>query len=312
MTHSHVWRVSFIWVPCLIYVCDRHIHSFTLVKWLIVCDATHSYECYASFMCVTDAFIHCLAVGMNIWVVSHAWISHVTYMHKPRHSYIRYDAFYMTWLFHVCDMTPSCVLHDWFITSHTCISHVINMNQSRHEHERVMSHRMRHILYMNEPRHPHTHGKYILHNWVMLPKHISTYDWVMSPTQRSQATHTSESCHTPSRGAIIARNITIRGVWVTSEVCGWRITIRGVWVTGGVTYHRDISLRSNCHLSDNKSAQIVIFLTPSIILLCVSVLYPLFLSLYVFVASRHLCQHLFFCFFARMRALAFSPRTLSS
>ena len=60
MTHSYVWRDSFICVPWLIHTCDMsYSHmwhdSFICVPWLLIhmCDMTHSHAWHVSFTCVT-------------------------------------------------------------------------------------------------------------------------------------------------------------------------------------------------------------------------------------------------------------------
>ena len=75
MTHSYVWRDSFI---CVTYSCAWH-DSFMRVTWAIhMCDMTPSDVWRDPFTCVT-------------------WINH---MFDIIH-------FYVTWLIHMCDVTNS-------------------------------------------------------------------------------------------------------------------------------------------------------------------------------------------------------------
>ena len=113
VTHSSVWRDSFICVTWLIHMCDvTHSYvwrdSFLGVTWLIhMCDMTHSYVWHDSFLCVT-------------------WLIH---MCDVTHQYVRRDSFICaTWLIwnlsgagdrnffpdaekknDMCDMTHSCM-----------------------------------------------------------------------------------------------------------------------------------------------------------------------------------------------------------
>jgi len=70
-------------------------------------------------------------------VMSHVWTSHVTRMHKSCHTY----EWVMShiWMSHVAHMNESCRTYEW-VMSHICISHVTHMNESYHTYEWVMSH----------------------------------------------------------------------------------------------------------------------------------------------------------------------------
>jgi len=116
VTHSYVWRDSFIcvtWlihmcVTCLIQMCDvTHSYvwrvSFICVMWLIhMCDVSHPYVWRDSFICVTW-LIHMCACKMKRTMKS-AWRREPDQKSRP--------ATCVTWLIHICDMTHSCVWHE--------------------------------------------------------------------------------------------------------------------------------------------------------------------------------------------------------
>jgi len=85
MTHSYVWRDSFIRVAWLIRTCDMtHSYvwhdSFKCVTWIIhMCDVTHSYVWHDLFMCVTRLIRMCDMTQ----VIRVTWLSHMCDMtHK--------------------------------------------------------------------------------------------------------------------------------------------------------------------------------------------------------------------------------------
>jgi len=65
------------------------------------------------------------------WVMSQAWICHVTHMKESCHTWIQMLRF-VRWLSHRANS-------EW-VMSHTWMSHVTHMNESCHTHEWVMSH----------------------------------------------------------------------------------------------------------------------------------------------------------------------------
>jgi len=125
-------------------------------------------------------------------VVVHTWMSHVTHVneschtcekvmtHKSSHTHMNgwyrwHDSFVcVTWLNHMCDMTPSYVTLLW-LYSLMCVAW--RMLESCHTYEWVMSHIwVGHVTHMNESCH--------------------TYEWVMSHIWVGHVTHMNESCHT--------------------------------------------------------------------------------------------------------------------
>ena len=86
---------SFIFVTELMHLCDMtHTHMWHR------CDMTHSHIWLDSFKCVT-------------WVMSHLWMSHVTYVNESCH---------------ICEWVMS---HIWLsLVVHMRMSHVTHMNES--------------------------------------------------------------------------------------------------------------------------------------------------------------------------------------
>ena len=70
------------------------------------------------------------------WVMSHIWMSHVTYMNvmwrcDMTHSYVWHDSFIcVIRLIHMCDMTNSRVWHDQYI----CVTWLIHIFDMPHSH----------------------------------------------------------------------------------------------------------------------------------------------------------------------------------
>ena len=125
MTHSYVWRDSFVCVTWLFrmrdmthpYVDQAEDSVSTILRnhgksWLIpMCDMTHSYVWHDSFICVT-------------WRIHMCDMTH-SYVDKAEDSIsteffcetmVSHDSFLrLTWRIHMCDMTHSYVWHDAFI-----------------------------------------------------------------------------------------------------------------------------------------------------------------------------------------------------
>jgi len=127
MTHSHVWRNSFICVTWLIHMCDM-THPcvwhdwFIWVTWRIhMCDMTHSYAWHDSFICVT-------------------WLIH---MRDITHSCAWHDSFIcVVWIFHTYAMTHSYVCHDsqkhgWLCVASPLVPPFICVTRLIHMHDIV-------------------------------------------------------------------------------------------------------------------------------------------------------------------------------
>jgi len=128
-----------------------HLLSWYFLRWWLharVCDKIHSYVLLGFFVWVTSLSHMYLCV----WVTSLSCVRCTCRVcaGDVAHSYIRCDAFYVTWLFHVRDVTDSYLWRGLCMCVTLWISHVTHMKESCHTHERVMSYRMRHILYMND------------------------------------------------------------------------------------------------------------------------------------------------------------------
>ena len=103
MTHSHVWRDSFVCVTWLIHMCDM-THP-DLCHDLFMCDMPHS--------CVT-------------------WLIHMCDM---THSHVWHDSsIRLAWLIHKCDMT-----HHTCDITHSYVWHDSSSTHSRLSHEWVTS-----------------------------------------------------------------------------------------------------------------------------------------------------------------------------
>jgi len=137
LTHSCVWRDSFICVTWRIYEswcglsCGGHSE---------VCDMTHSRVWHDSFMCVTWLIHMCdmthswvmmwAALCWPFWGVWHdlftcvSWLTHVCDMTRW---YVRHNlCMCVTWLSLVCGVTHSCVRRDSWI-SETRLVHVCDI-----------------------------------------------------------------------------------------------------------------------------------------------------------------------------------------
>jgi len=131
MTHSYVWRDSFICVLVLSAIWNLKFGDLMCVRMCVMtnylCDMTHLYVWYDSFICVTWLIRMCDVTHLYVWwcypqfemwrpdvclYVRHdeSFVWHMT------HLYVWHDSFIcVTWLIHVCDMTHSYVWRDSFI-----------------------------------------------------------------------------------------------------------------------------------------------------------------------------------------------------
>jgi len=130
MTPSYVWHDSFTCVTWLLRMCDMtHSHvwhdSFKSLIWFLqVYDMTHSYVWHDSFICVTwlihmpdTTFSYGVAtISMLLKITSlfcrissllQGSFAKETYNFKEPTS--RSHPIRVTWLLHVCDMTPSYI-----------------------------------------------------------------------------------------------------------------------------------------------------------------------------------------------------------
>jgi len=107
LTHSYVWRGSFICVTYLLHVRDMMCsyvwhNSFAGVTWLNhMCDMTQSY--------VYDAYY---------WVMSHKWMSE------------RDASTFAPWCVHTFHTTHSHVWYEWFMCVCTCLIHMLDITRS--------------------------------------------------------------------------------------------------------------------------------------------------------------------------------------
>ena len=122
MTHSYVWRDSFLCATWLIHMCDM-THSYVwrdsvlCATWRIhMCDMTHSYVRHDPFLCVPWLIPMCAMTHSFAWrdsFICVIWRIHICDM---THSYVWHDSFTcVIWLIHVWDMTHSCVWYDSFV-----------------------------------------------------------------------------------------------------------------------------------------------------------------------------------------------------
>jgi len=129
VTHSYVWRDSFIRVTWLIHMCDvTHLLLILCVTWLIIINATWLiHKCDVTHSCGTwlihvgrDSFIYRNYVWHDSFICSWGTVCG--------------DAFIsVTWLIHVCDVTLSLVWRDTFMSvtgRMTRLLHVCDMTHS--------------------------------------------------------------------------------------------------------------------------------------------------------------------------------------
>ena len=106
MTHSYVWRDSFIFVPWLIHMRDK-THAY-------VWHGPFSHLRHFSFMCVTWPIYMCDMTHSCVWhdsLIRVTWpiqslTSVLIYICDMTHLYVWHDVFMcVTWPFNTCDMT---------------------------------------------------------------------------------------------------------------------------------------------------------------------------------------------------------------
>ena len=151
---TYAWVMSHIWVPTtfgtqLATQEHKRHDSFVCVTWLMhLCEITHVYEWHDSFICVTwliyrhqrswrpqgnDGRFFFLE---NVWPDSYIctvptqlatqgqWWSIFSTQRLHRRQWWQRCSKCVTWLIHMCDMTPSQVCHDSFVFEtwlvHTC------------------------------------------------------------------------------------------------------------------------------------------------------------------------------------------------
>jgi len=165
-----------IWIH--VYVCI-HIYYLYHVCRYVTCCICHAYTT-AAVAIGQSKQKKCVGRLINKWVTLHIWMGHIPDMnescHKSErtvawrlriHIFVWLDLFMsVTWLIHVCDMTHSCVRHDWFIcvTWHICdlfMNEQVpwppnNRDICRETFKWVMSYiRMSTVTYMKDSRHTH-------------------------------------------------------------------------------------------------------------------------------------------------------------
>ena len=120
---------------------------------------------WAMFACVCDcySFLCSLWWGVPVpsschtfeWVMSHIWMSCVTYMHESCHTYEWVVSH--IWMSRVTRMNESCHTYEC-VMSQIWMSHVTHMNEWCHVYEWVMSHTwIRHVTHTNESCHKYIH-----------------------------------------------------------------------------------------------------------------------------------------------------------
>jgi len=150
------------------------------------------------------------------WVMSHIWMSHVTYMNESCHTYWCVTSDYKfvmshTWMSHVthawvmshtCMHTLACVHTYKCVMSHVWMSHVTRTNASCHAW-------MSHVTHMIESCHTNygwvnTQARHVTHIislvilfvWMSpvtrMNESFHTYAWVMSHICIRPVTHTNE------------------------------------------------------------------------------------------------------------------------
>jgi len=187
MTHSYVWRGSFICVTWLFYMCD----------------VTRSYVWRDSFICVIWQ-IHSF-VESWMW---HQWMIHVTHNNESCHTQsgcpTRCDTY--DWVSHVthvnsesCHTQSECPTKKWHMwineLCHTCEQWVMS-------HSKRVSYKMWHI-WLSELCHTCEQWVMSHSNWVSykmwhmwMNELCHAYDTHMSHIWMIYVTHMNESCHT--------------------------------------------------------------------------------------------------------------------
>jgi len=108
VTHSYVWRDSFICVTRLIHMCD----------------VTQSYVWRDSVICVTWLSHKCDVTQSYVWRDSVICVTRVMHTFDMTHSHVWHDlCICVTWLIHMCDTTHAYVWHD----SSICVTRLIHM-----------------------------------------------------------------------------------------------------------------------------------------------------------------------------------------
>ena len=146
MTHPYVWRVSFICVTWLIYMCDK-THSyvwhdtFICVTWLIhMCDVSHSYVWHSSRTRVTCMVHVCDMSHAHVRFILDSFICGTWFIHMcvtwsrintfaMMRSYVGHDSIFTCEMI-MCDMTHSYVWH----VSLICMTWLIHMYDMTHSY----------------------------------------------------------------------------------------------------------------------------------------------------------------------------------
>jgi len=146
MTRLYSWHDLLICVTWLIHIsdmthsCQWH-DSFIFVTHL--CDMTHSYKWHDSFInirrysficwtCIISIYATWHICDLYEWVMSHRWVSHVTYINVSCHLHHLHicDTYLLDMHhFHICDMTQLHSWHDLLIPV-TWLIHLLEMQHS--------------------------------------------------------------------------------------------------------------------------------------------------------------------------------------
>ena len=94
-----------------------------------VCDMTHSYVTWLTYLCGNDSFIFVHVTQQVLWCNAFICVTCHIYTCDMTHPHVWHDSFIcMTWLIHVCDMTHSYVWHDSFL----CVTWLIRVFDMTH------------------------------------------------------------------------------------------------------------------------------------------------------------------------------------
>ena len=95
-----------------------------------VCDMTHSYVTWLTYLCGSDSFIFVHVTQQVLWCNAFICVTCHIYTCDMTHPHVWHDSFIcMTWLIHVCDMTHPYVWHDSFMCV-TWLMHMCDMTHS--------------------------------------------------------------------------------------------------------------------------------------------------------------------------------------
>jgi len=123
MTHSRVWHDPLMcWTRA--HVTFKRVMSH-------MNESSHTYEWVTPHICLNESYHEWMShelIAFHERVMSHGWMSHVTYMSESCHIY----EWVMShiWMSHVTHMNESCHTYEWAL-SHTYLYESCQINQSR-------------------------------------------------------------------------------------------------------------------------------------------------------------------------------------